>query len=79
MSTTDATDDLSSIVDICKLSQFNNITSDQIVSVIMKLPCKHSQLDPLPTWLLKRCVWLLAPFLTVLNNSSLSQGAVSVE
>jgi len=58
------------------LSQVNNITCEQIPSVIMKSLCKHSQLDPLPTRLLKRCVSQLAPFLTVLINSSLSQGMV---
>jgi len=30
------------------LSKFNKIVCEQIVSVIIKSPCKHSQLDPLP-------------------------------
>src|SRR6218665_4096990 len=36
---------------------------------------KFSMKDPIPTWLLKSCVDLLAPYITSLFNSSLSSGA----
>src|SRR6218665_68180 len=36
---------------------------------------KFSMKDPLPTWLLKSCIDLLAPYITSLFNSSLSFGA----
>src|ERR1043165_3048465 len=39
-------------------------------------PNKQSQLDPLPTWLLKKCVSVLAPFITALLNTSISSGVV---
>src|SRR6218665_8819 len=36
---------------------------------------KFSMKDPMPTWLLKFCIDLLAPYITSLFNSSLSSGA----
>ena len=41
-----------------------------VMELIGSAPCKHSELDPLPTWLLKQCSHALAPFLTVLFNLS---------
>ena len=40
------------------------------------MPDKQCALDPLPTWLLKRSLTLLSPFLCRLFNTSLEQGVV---
>ena len=43
----------------------------QVVELIRLAPSKHSDLDPLPTWLLKQCSQALAPYLTALFNLSI--------
>lgn len=53
------------------LITFTNVTEESVIDIIMKSPCKHSQVDPIPTWLLKQCVSLLSQFLTRLINSSM--------
>ena len=42
----------------------------------MKCPNKQCELDPLPVWLLKKCLDLLAPYVTLLVNKSLSEGVM---
>src|SRR6218665_627372 len=37
---------------------------------------KYSMKDPMPTWLLKNCIDLLAPYIASLFNLSLSSGIV---
>ena len=58
------------------LNSFSAITEESLVDLIMRSPCKHSSMDPLPSWLLKQCVSLLAPFLTRLINLSIADSAV---
>ena len=41
------------------LMSFELVTEEAVALFIMKAPSKHSQSDPLPTWLLKQCVALL--------------------
>ena len=47
-----------------------------VVKLIHSAPAKQSDLDPAPTWLVKDCVHLVAPFVTHLFNTSLSTGSV---
>ena len=42
----------------------------------MSSPCKSCELDPFPTWLLKKYAVLVVPLLTHLINASLSEGYV---
>ena len=58
------------------LNSFSAITEETLVELLMRSPCKHSSMDPLPSWLLKQCVSLLAPFLTRLINLSIADSAV---
>jgi len=58
------------------LRQFTSLTAVDIVKLIQKLPFKQSDLDPMPTWLLKSYADVLAPFLTHLVNASLSTSHV---
>ena len=55
-------------------SDFRTVTEADVIVVIMNAPSKQCELDPIPTWLLKKCVTFLAPFLTVFFNQSLSDG-----
>jgi len=54
------------------LMSFKSVSEESVTELIMKAPSKHSKADPLPTWLLKQCVALLAPFLTQLINTSIA-------
>jgi hypothetical protein len=58
------------------LSSFDLVSVDDVTKLILVSPNKQSQLDPLPTWLLKKCVSVLAPFITALLNASISSGVV---
>ena len=55
-------------------SKFDVVSPETVAAVIDKLPNKSSACDLIPTDLLKRCVFLLLPFLTHLFNESLSSG-----
>ena len=57
-----------------KISSFEALSEADVLSVIMGLPNKQCDLDYLPTWLLKNCADLLAPFITRIVNKSLSSG-----
>ena len=46
------------------------------MELVKKLPDKQCTSDPLPTWLLKQSVEVLAPFLCRLFNWSLQSGTV---
>jgi hypothetical protein len=58
------------------MQPFHTVSTDDVVQLISSAPSKHCQLDPMPTWLLKRCAVTLGPFLTCLFNTSLSSGIV---
>ncbi len=49
-------------------------TDDEIRQLIMSRSNKSCELDPLPTWLLKRCLDELLPLLTRICNASLASG-----
>jgi hypothetical protein len=58
------------------LTCFSNVTEETLVELITQSPSKHSSIDPIPSWLLKQCVSLLAPFLTRLINRSIADSVV---
>src|SRR5664279_5357596 len=60
----------------CTLVNFSPVTPADVIKLVMNLPNKQCSSDPLPTWLLKNSIDLLAPFLCPLFNLSLSLGAV---
>jgi hypothetical protein len=57
-------------------SEFSKVTVEDVDKLIRAAPCKQCCLDPAPTWLVKECVDLLASFVTVFINRSLSEGQV---
>jgi hypothetical protein len=65
-------------IDHAPLSIFTPATEEEIIKIIQKSPCKSSNLDPIPTWLLKKCLPALAPVLTALVNLSLSTSQVPI-
>ena len=60
----------------CELRVFTPVTAADVVTLVRSLPDKQCLSDPLPTWLLKKNVEVLAPFLCHSFNWSLSHGVV---
>ncbi len=56
------------------LSEIRPCTEVEIREFIMKTPSKSCDLDPLPTWLLKNCIDVLLPYITVLINGCITSG-----
>ena len=60
----------------CELHLFTPVTQTEIIEMVLALPDKQCLSDPLPTWLLKKSVNVLAPFLCWLFCRSLEHGVV---
>jgi len=56
------------------LGSFSPVTSSDVTACINLTNNKQSDLDPIPTWLLKECASAISPFITILFNSSLAAG-----
>ena len=56
------------------LSEFQPVSEDDVAKVIGSSPSTSCCLDPLPTWLLKRCLASLLTVITLLVNLSLQSG-----
>lgn len=56
------------------LPLFSALCVDDVISSVHKLPDKSSATDPLPTYIFKQVIDLLAPFVTELFNRSLDSG-----
>ncbi len=56
------------------LQSFDVVDETEVRNIISKIPDKTSSLDPLPTWLLKRCVDTLLPVITSIINNSFRSG-----
>lgn len=56
------------------LTNFRPTTIEEVTALIKKSPCKTCSLDPVPSWLIKKCSPELAPVLSHIINSSLSSG-----
>jgi len=59
-----------------RLSAFVPVTTDVVCTMVRDATDKYSMKDPMPTWLLKTCIDLLAPYIASLFNMSLSYGIV---
>ncbi len=56
------------------LTEFHILTQDEVRELIVKSSSKHCKLDPAPTWLVKECLDLLLPVITLMINLSLRLG-----
>ena len=61
---------------IPQLATFEPTSIEEVKKLIMSLPSKSCTLDPIPTWLLKRCLVPLLPVLVSIVNKSLELGHV---
>jgi hypothetical protein len=57
-----------------KLTSFKELEESEVRKLIQKAPNKQCASDPIPTWLLKKCIDSLCPVLTVMVNLSLKMG-----
>ena len=58
----------------CIFESFKPLSQDQILFLIRRAPDKTSELDPIPTWLVRECAEILAPFFAHVFNASLLEG-----
>jgi len=56
------------------LSVFQLVTTKDVHRLVTRAPCKHCDLDPAPTWLVKCAVDILAPVVATICNASLQTG-----
>ena len=56
------------------LSEFTEMTQDEVQKIIMNLATKNCELDPFPTSILKEVLPALLPSITAIMNTSLKQG-----
>ena len=56
------------------LSNFTPVTVAEVQRQLSRTTAKHCQLDPIPTWLLKRIAGIVAPVLTDMSNMSMQLG-----
>ena len=57
------------------LQNLRPTTCDEVRIIIMSCTNKSCELDPVPSWLLKKCIEELLPLLTSLFNASLESGS----
>ena len=53
---------------------FQEVTSDEIYSMIRTAPNKYCAVDPAPTLVMKQLANVLAPIITNMVNTSFNQG-----
>jgi hypothetical protein len=56
------------------LDSFTPLTTEEVEKLILKSPSKSCSLDPIPTWLLKVMINVLAPTIANIVNKSLQEG-----
>ena len=61
------------------LEQWTAVTSDEVVKLIGSSFCKSCQLDPAPTWFVRKMRELLSPFISLLFNKSQASGCYPSE
>ena len=49
---------------------------EELERIIKSAPCKSCELDPVPTFLLLECLYILLPFIHIMCNSSLTSGVL---
>ena len=58
------------------LEMFRPTSEVEVKEIIIKSPNKSCDLDPLPTWLLKKCVDQLLPLITAIINRSMAESVM---
>jgi hypothetical protein len=61
---------------VAKMTDFDQVTDDEMLKLLRRSPAKHCPLDPVPTWLIKRLADRFAPVFAQMCNASLDSGVV---
>lgn len=61
------------------LTHFSEATREEVRDIIIDSPDKTCSLDKVPTWMVKKCVDVLAPAITSIVNASLKEASVPPE
>ena len=61
-----------------KLEMFRPASAVEIKEIIVKSPNKSCDLDPLPTWRLKKCVGQLLPLIIAIFNRSMVESVMAL-
>ena len=56
------------------LKNFQTLSEEEVQKVISKSKTKSCSVDPIPTWLLKKCASEIIPCITTIINSSVTSG-----
>ena len=56
------------------LSEFDQVSDADVEKVLKESPTASCSLDPTPTWMLKKCIAVFLPIITLLVNLSLASG-----
>ena len=72
ISTSQTPQDIFNKLDGEVLDSFTEVSEDDVRKIIHSSPTKSCALDPIPTWLLKKCEDELIPVLTLIVDTSLS-------
>ena len=56
------------------LTEFESTNPEEVRKLIMESPCKSGPSDPIPTEIIKNCLEIFIPVITVVINLSLSSG-----
>ena len=57
------------------LQNLSCVTADEVRHIVLRAPCKSSDLDPIPTCLVKGCIDILITSITSIINLSLTEGS----
>ena len=57
---------------------FDGVTVDEVTSLILRVTPTLYDLDPVPTWLVKKCCDILAPVITSMTSMSVRQGVFRI-
>ena len=55
------------------LDSFKTMSIEDVITAVRASPSKQCASDPLPTWLLKEAIIILAPYITTIFNSSITE------
>ena len=59
------------------MHSFKTVSIEDVITAVRASPRKQCASDPLPTWLLKEVIIILAPYITTIFNSSITRDIVS--
>ena len=60
----------------CQIDDLSDILVYDVIKLIRCAPSKRSSVDPLPTWLHKKCAKIISSFIASLCNASMKSGPV---